>query len=104
MYGDGAHCLRDPEGQLWPAKTEDRAWANITPQFHEWESAKANLLRWLAADDNRWRAFEYEITDLWEPLDMSESWSRFLVTLTPVQVAESAEKALRGMNAEQGVN
>jgi hypothetical protein len=35
---------------------------------------------------------------------MSESWSRFLVTLTPAQVAESAEKALRGMNAEQGVN
>ena len=37
----------------------------------------------------------------WEPLDMSESWSRFLVTLTPAQVAESAEKALRGMVAER---
>ena len=107
MYGDGVHCLRDPKGRLWPspwANSEDGAWANLTPEFHEWESAKANLLRWLAADDNRWRAFEYEITDLWEPLDMSESWSRFLVTLTPVQVAEAAEKALRGMNAEQGVN
>ena len=107
LYGEGVHCLRDPKGRFllspW-AKTEDRAWANITPQFHEWESAKAKLLRWLAADDGRWRAFEYEITDLWEPLDMSESWSRFLVALTPAQVAEAAEKALRGMNAEQGVN
>lgn len=57
LYGEGVHCLRDPEGQIWPspwAKTEDRAWANITPQFHEWESAKAKLLRWLAADEARW--------------------------------------------------
>ena len=107
LYGEGVHCLRDPKGRLWPspwANSEDGAWANLTPEFHEWESAKAKLLRWLAADDARWRAFEYEIIDLWEPLDMSESWSRFLVALTPAQVAESAEKALRGMNAEQGVN
>lgn len=104
LYGEGVHCLRDPKGRFllspW-AKTEDRAWANITPQFHEWESAKAKLLRWLAADDGRWRAFEYEITDLWEPLDMSESWSRFLVALTPAQVAEAAEKALLALCAEQ---
>ena len=107
MYGDGVHCLRDPEGQLWPspwAKTEDETWTHSAPYFHVWESAKAKLLRWLAADDARWRAFEYEIIDLWEPLDMSESWSRFLVALTPAQVADAAEKALRGMNAEQGVN
>ena len=107
MYGDGAHCLRDPEGQLWPspwAKSEDNAWANITPQFHEWESAKAKLLRWLAADDARWRAFDYEITDLWEPLDIPEPWSRFLVTLTPAQVAEAAEKALRGMETAKPSN
>ena len=100
MYGRGVHCLRDPEGQLRPspwANSEDEAWANSTPMFHEWESAKAKLLRWLAADDNRWRAFDYEITDLWEPQDIPEPWSRFLVTLTPAQVAESAEKALRGM-------
>ena len=107
MYGDGVHCLRDPEGQLratlFSSSVED-LWNHVTPQFHEWESAKAKLLRWLAADDARWRAFEYEIIDLWEPLDMSESWSRFLVTLTPAQVAEAAEKALRGVNAEQGVN
>ena len=107
MYGEGVHCLRDPEGRFllspW-AKTEAETWTHSAPWFHEWEGAKGNLLRWLAADDARWRAFEYEITDLWEPLDMSESWSRFLVTLTPVQVAEAAEKALRGMNAEQGVN
>ena len=104
LYGDGVHCLRDPEGRLWPspwAKSEDNAWANITPQFHEWESAKAKLLRWLAADDDRWRAFDYEITDLWEPLDIPEPWSRFLVTLTPAQVAEAAEKALRALCAEQ---
>ena len=107
MYGEGVHCLRDPEGRLratlFSSSVED-LWNHVTPQFHEWESAKVKLLRWLAADEARWRAFEYEITDLWEPLDMSESWSRFLVTLTPVQVAEAAEKALRGMNAEQGVN
>ena len=107
LYGEGVHCLRDPEGRLratlFSSSVED-LWNHVTPQFHEWESAKAKLLRWLAADDARWRAFEYEITDLWEPLDMSESWSRFLVTLTPAQVAEAAEKALRGVNAEQGVN
>ena len=100
LYGDGVHCLRDPKGRLWPspwANSEDGAWANLTPEFHEWEGAKANLLRWLAADDNRWRAFDYEITDLWEPQDIPEPWSRFLVTLTPAQVAEAAEKALRGM-------
>ena len=107
LYGEGVHCLRDPEGRLratlFSSSVED-LWNHVTPQFHEWESAKVKLLRWLAADEARWRAFEYEINALWEPLDMSESWSRFLVTLTPVQVAEAAEKALRGMNAEQGVN
>ena len=107
LYGEGVHCLRDPEGRLratlFSSSVED-LWNHVTPQFHEWESAKVKLLRWLAADEARWRAFEYEITDLWEPLDMSESWSRFLVTLTPAQVAEAAEKALRGVNAEQGVN
>ena len=103
MYGEGAHCLRDPEGRFWPspwAKTEDETWTHSAPHFHVWESAKAKLLRWLAADDARWRAFEYEINALWEPHDMYESWSRFLVTLTPAQVAEAAEaaeKALRGV-------
>ena len=104
LYGEGVHCLRDPEGRLratlFSSSVED-LWNHVTPQFHEWESAKAKLLRWLAADDARWRAFEYEITDLWEPLDMSESWSRFLVTLTPAQVAESAEKALLALVAER---
>ena len=100
LYGEGVHCLRDPEERFWPspwAKTEAETWTHSAPWFHEWESAKANLLRWLAADDNRWRAFGYEITDLWEPQDIPEPWSRFLVTLTPAQVAEAAEKALRGM-------
>ena len=107
MYGDGVHCLRDPKGRLWPspwANSEDGAWANLTPEFHEWEGAKVHLLRWLAADEARWRAFEYEINALWEPLDMSESWSRFLVTLTPAQVAEAAEKALRGMETAKPSN
>lgn len=104
LYGDGVHCLRDPEGRLrttlFSSSVED-LWNHVTPQFHEWESAKAKLLRWLAADDARWGAFDYEITDLWEPLDIPEPWSRFLVTLTPAQVAEAAEKALLALIAEQ---
>lgn len=40
----------------------------------------------------------------WEPLDMSESWSRFLVALTPAQVADAAEKALRGMETAKPSN
>jgi hypothetical protein len=97
MYGEGVHCLRDPEGQLWPspwAKTEDEAWAQMTPNLHGWESAKAKLLRWLAADDARWTAFYYEIYQGWAATSTMH-WSRFLVTLTPAQVAEAAEKALR---------
>ena len=107
----GLHSLQSPEGHpkavfpLIPAPTsEDEAWRRAAPHFHSLESWKAQLLRWLAADDARWRAFEYEITDLWEPLDMSESWSRFLVTLTPAQVAEAAEKALRGMETAKPDN
>ena len=109
MYGDGVHCLRDPKGRLWPspwANSEDGAWANLTPEFHEWESAKAKLLRWLAADDARWREFAEVLGDIFNTAmaksdHWSPSWSRFLLTLTPAQVAESAEKALRGMCAEQ---
>ena len=105
LYGDDVHCLRDPEGRLWPspwAKTEDRAWANITPQFHEWESAKAKLLRWLAADDARFEASYNEIDAVYDETDCENqfsvvSWSRFLVTLPPAQVANVAEKVLRGM-------
>ncbi len=128
MYGDGVHCLRDPEGRLratlFSSSVED-LWNHVTPQFHEWESAKVKLLRWLAADDALFDAFYDEIDALYDEFeafyneidalyDEDESaretqfsvvsWSRFLVTLTPVQVAEAAEKALRGMNAEQGVN
>ena len=102
LYGEGVHCLRDPEGRFWVAPlatNEAETWANVAPEFHEWESAKADLLRWLAADDARWGAFYDEITDLREPLETSESWSRFLLTLTPAQVAEAAEKALLGMDA-----
>ena len=112
MYGKGVHCLRDPKCQLWPspwANSEDKAWANSTPQFHEWESAKAKLLRWLAADDDRWSKFAEVLGDIFNTAmaksdHWSPSWSRFLLTLTPAQVAEAAEKALRGVNAEQGVN
>ena len=32
---------------------------------------------------------------------MSESWSRFLVALTPAQVADAAEKALLALVAER---
>ena len=95
------NLLVGPDGWLYAAETirtpEAELWAVAGPEFHKSEDAKADLLRWLAADEARWRAFEYEIIDLWEPLDSSESWSRFLVTLTPAQVAEAAEKALRGM-------
>ena len=100
----GLHSLQSPEGHpkaifpLIPAPTsEDEAWRRAAPHFQSLESWKADLLRWLAADDARWAAFDYEITDMWEPLDTSESWSRYLVSLTPAQVAEAAEKALRGM-------
>ena len=109
MYGKGVHCLRDPEGQLWPspwAKTEDEAWTHSAPDFHGWESAKAKLLRWLAADDARFEAFYNEIDAVYDETDCENqfsvvSWSRFLVTLTPAQVANVAEKVLRGMAAEQ---
>lgn len=114
MYGEGVHCLRDPEGRLratlFSSSVED-LWNHVTPQFHEWESAKVKLLRWLAADEARFEAFYNEIDALYDEDESARetqfsvvSWSRFLVTLTPVQVAEAAEKALRGMNAEQGVN
>lgn len=99
LYGEGVHCLRDPEGRLWPspwAKSEDGAWANLTPEFHEWESAKAKLLRWLAADDGRWDAFYAEIHHGWAAISTTH-WSRFLVTLPPADVANVAEKVLRGM-------
>ena len=108
LYGEGVHCLRDPKGQVWPspwAKTEDEAWAQMTPNFHGWESAKAKLLRWLAADDARFEAFYNEIDAIYDETDCENqfsvvSWSRFLVTLTPAQVAEAAEKALRGMEGK----
>lgn len=121
MYGDGVHCLRDPEGRLratlFSSSVED-LWNHVTPQFHEWESAKAKLLRWLAADEARFEAFYNEIDALYDEFEAFYneidalynedesaretqfsvvSWSRFLVTLTPARVAEAAEKALRGM-------
>jgi hypothetical protein len=105
MYGRGVHCLRDPENRFWPsrwANSEDEAWVNLSPNFHEWESAKAKLLRWLAADDARWLAFTGSLTDVFYK-GMAENdrwttyWSRFIVMLTPAQVAEAAEKAMRGM-------
>ncbi len=125
MYGEGVHCLRDPEGRFWVAPlaiNEAETWTDLTPEFHEWESAKAKLLRWLAADDNRFEAFYNEIDALYDEFeafyneidalyDEDESaretqfsvvsWSRFLVTLTPAQVAEAAEKALLALVAEQ---
>ena len=68
----------------------------------EWESAKAKLLRWLAADDARFQAFYNEIDAVYDETDCENqfsvvSWSRFLVTLPPAQVANVAEKVLRGM-------
>lgn len=102
LYGGGVHCLRDPEGRFllspW-AKTEAETWTHSAPWFHEWESAKAKLLRWLAADDARWGRFAQVLLsggDHWEM-----GWSCFLVTLTPAQVAEAAEKALLALCAEQ---
>ena len=105
MYGDGVHCLRDPKGRLWPspwANSEDGAWANLTPEFHEWEGAKVKLLRWLAADDARWGRFVQVLLSEGDHWEMG--WSRFLVTLTPAQVAEAAEKALRGMETAKPSN
>ena len=105
MYGEGVHCLRDPEGRLWPspwANSEDGAWANLTPEFHEWEGAKVKLLRWLAADDARWGRFVQVLLSEGDHWEMG--WSRFLVTLTPAQVAEAAEKALRGMETAKPSN
>ena len=126
LYGEGVHCLRDPEGQLWPspwAKTEAETWTHSAPWFHEWESAKAKLLRWLAADSVRFEAFYNEIDARYDESDCEAqfsvvsrsrflveaqfsvvSWSRFLLTLTPAQVAESAEKALRGMETAKPDN
>lgn len=123
MYGDGVHCLRDPEGRFllspW-AKTEAETWTHSAPWFHEWESAKAKLLRWLASDSVRFEAFYNEIDARYDESDCEAqfsvvsrsrflveaqfsvvSWSRFLVTLTPAQVAEAAEKALLALSAEQ---
>jgi hypothetical protein len=109
MYGDGVHCLRDPEGRLratlFSSSVED-LWNHVTPQFHEWESAKVKLLRWMAADDARFEAFYNEIDAVYDETDRENqfsvvSWSRFLVTLKPAQVAEAAEKALLALCAEQ---
>ena len=99
MYGDGAHCLCDPEGRFllspW-AKTEAETWTHSAPWFHEWESAKAKMLRWIAVDDDRWDAFYAEIHHGWAAISTTH-WSRFLVTLPPADVANVAEKVLRGM-------
>ena len=112
LYGEGVHCLRDPEGRLratlFSSSVED-LWNHVTPQFHEWESAKVKLLRWLAADDARFEAFYNEIDAVYDETDCENqfsvvSWSRYLVTLTPVQVAEAAEKALRGMETAKPSN
>lgn len=109
MYGEGVHCLRDPEGRLratlFSSSVED-LWNHVTPQFHEWESAKVKLLRWMAADDARFEAFYNEIDAVYDETDCENqfsvvSWSRFLVTLKPAQVAEAAEKALLALVAEQ---
>ena len=99
MYGEGVHCLRDPEGRFWVAPlaiNEAETWTDLTPEFHEWESAKAKLLRWLAVDDDRWDAFYDEIYQGWAAISTTH-WSRFLVTLPPADVANVAEKVLRGM-------
>ena len=112
LYGEGVHCLRDPEGRLratlFSSSVED-LWNHVTPQFHEWESAKVKLLRWMAADDARFEAFYNEIDAVYDETDCENqfsvvSWSRFLVTLTPAQVAEAAEKALRGMETAKPGN
>ena len=112
LYGEGVHCLRDPEGRLratlFSSSVED-LWNHVTPQFHEWESAKVKLLRWMAADDARFEAFYNEIDAVYDETDCENqfsvvSWSRFLVTLKPAQVAEAAEKALLALIAEQEVN
>lgn len=111
MYGEGVHCLRDPEGRLratlFSSSVED-LWNHVTPQFHEWESAKVKLLRWLAADEARFEAFYNEIDALYDEDESARetqfsvvSWSRFLVTLTSAQVAEAAEKALLALVTEQ---
>ena len=109
LYGEGVHCLRDPEGRFWVAPlaiNEAETWTDLTPEFHEWESAKVKLLRWLAADEARFEAFYNEIDAVYDETDCENqfsvvSWSRFLVTLTPAQVAEAAEKALRALVTEQ---
>ena len=105
LYGEGVHCLRDPEGRFllspW-AKTEAETWTHSAPWFHEWESAKAKLLRWLAADDNRWGRFAQVLLSEGDHWEMG--WSCFLVTLTPAQVAEAAEKALRRMETAKPGN
>jgi len=105
----GLHSLQSPEGHpkavfpLIPSPTsEDEAWRRAAPHFHSLESWKAQLLRWLAADDARFEAFYNEIDARYDETDCENqfsvvSWSRFLVTLTPAQVAEAAEKAMRGM-------
>jgi hypothetical protein len=91
LYGEGVHCLRDPEGRLratlFSSSVED-LWNHVTPQFHEWESAKVKLLRWMAADDARFEAFYNEIDAVYDETDCENqfsvvSWSRFLVTLKP---------------------
>lgn len=106
MYGEGVHCLRDPEGRFWVtplAINEAETWTDLTPEFHKSEDAKADLLRWLAVDDDRWNAFYDEIYQGWAAISTTH-WSRFLVTLPPADVANVAEKALRGMEEQEASN
>ncbi len=107
------NLLVGPDGWLYAAETirtpEAELWAVAGPEFHKSEDAKADLLRWLAADDARFEAFYDEIDALYDEAACETqfsvvSWSRFLVTLTPAQVAEAAEKALRGMETAKPSN
>ena len=73
----------------WAKPEDETTWTHSAPWFHEWEIAKAKLLRWMAADDARWGRFVQVLLSEGDHWEMG--WSRFLVTLTPAQVAEAAE-------------
>ncbi len=118
VIAEATERLKALRVEVYALRCEARRNKKLTP-------AMLDVLAKLAAGDALFDAFYDEIDALYDEFeafyneidalyDEDESaretqfsvvsWSRFLVTLTPVQVAEAAEKALRGMNAEQGVN
>ncbi len=70
------------------------------PDFTRDPAARDELVRWLAADDARWREFAFRLFDLvgaWPPQAL-DSVARKLLTADPLVIARAAVEAIGGSN------